>query len=76
MRLLLSKGELCDRLGLVSARSGRRYYASLTKQYFTDEILQKLGMTRDQYRRTRVFSAAQSQKLIQLFDLVGQESSA
>ena len=72
MRLLLSKGELCDRLGLVSARSGRRYYETLNKRYFTTEILEKLGMTREQYRRTRVFSATQSQKLAQIFK-IGEE---
>ena len=69
MRLLLSKGELCDQLGLVSARSGRRYYEILNKRYFTDEILQNLGMTREQYRRTRVFSVAHSQKLAKLFKI-------
>lgn len=69
MRLLLSKGELCDRLGLVSARSGRRYYQTLHTKFFTDEILQNLGITREQYRRTRVFNAAQSKKLVQMFKI-------
>jgi len=66
---LLSKGELCVKLGLFSARSGRKYYKTLNTHYFTDEVLLQIGMTRDRYRRTRVFNADQTTKIKGIFKI-------
>lgn len=64
---LLTKGELCKILGLSSVKSGRLYYDRLGTQYFTDEILRKLKISREKYRRMKVFNAVQTQQIMQFF---------
>jgi hypothetical protein len=64
---LITKGELCRVLGLQSVKSGRLYYHQLNTQYFTDEILRKLKLTRSKYRRMKVFNAVQTQEIMKLF---------
>lgn len=67
---LLTKGELCKILGLSSAKSGRLYYDQLSKQYFTDEALKKFKISREKYRRMKVFNAVQTQEIMQFFRIV------
>ncbi|MEN9612074.1 MAG: hypothetical protein RLZZ628_2888 [Bacteroidota bacterium] len=57
---LISKGELARRLCLVSADDHRTYPFKLGRDYFSDEILQKMGLTRSEYNRIKVFNRKQT----------------
>ncbi len=65
----LTKGELCKKLNLYSVRTGRNYYHVLQKQYFTDEVLKKLNISRKTYSRIKVFDVSQSQIITELFKI-------
>ena len=56
-------------LGYYSHKSKRTYTDQLRKKEFTDEVLQLLGISPEEYRTIRTFSAVQSQKIRDLFDI-------
>jgi hypothetical protein len=55
----LSKKDLCIQLGLHSPNM-RYYYNLLRRDYFTDDALQILQLTPEQYNKIRIFSKQQS----------------
>lgn len=65
----ISKGELCRILKLYSVRSGRMYYQRLNTKYFTDEVLEKLNISREVYSRIKVFDIVQTQTILKIFKI-------
>ncbi|MEM1326137.1 MAG: hypothetical protein AAGI23_09300 [Bacteroidota bacterium] len=62
--LLLSKSDICYKLGLYSARSGRTYSWRLLKDgHISSELLEKMGMSEAQFKRKRRFNLPQSRVL-------------
>lgn len=68
LRRRLSKVHFAKIMGIYfpSKQSNSRV---LRKDYFTDDVLAKLGISEDEYKRVKVFSHAQSQKIVEIFDL-------
>lgn len=58
--LLLTKKEICNELGLISA-SGRAYTHRLRKFIFTDDFLSLLKLNRSEYNSIKTFNLEQSQ---------------
>ncbi|MCB0707437.1 MAG: hypothetical protein KDC34_19105 [Saprospiraceae bacterium] len=72
----LSKGDLCRIFGLYSRSSGIVYYQTLRNDYFTDEDLEALGITRKRYNNikgSRQFSFAESRRIIEYFKIESYE---
>ncbi|MEL6140315.1 MAG: hypothetical protein AAFU67_01715, partial [Bacteroidota bacterium] len=74
MRKTLYKSELADIFGLRAA-SGRIYYTKLRELYFTDEALNKLGISPEDYAkvRQRPFDYIQTQRIIEFFNITPEE---
>lgn len=72
IRKRLTKKELCYIFGLVN-NSGRRYSDKLRKELFTDEVLNKLDLSIEEYRKMRTFTFTQSRIIIELFDIQENE---
>ena len=71
MPLQLTKGKLCEIFGLRSPK-GKKYYRKLREHIFTDEVLEELRLTVEDYKR-RQFTYAQTQRIIQKFDIQAHE---
>jgi hypothetical protein len=74
--LLLSKGDLCYVFGLVNMRGDRRYYSRLRKYVFTDNALKEIGISEERYNQIKgkaTFTALESQRIIQKFQLTPEE---
>ena len=65
---LISKKDLCAHFGLCSAK-GRVYTDRLRLHFITDEILQKLKLTSNEYNCLKTFNFTQSQILIKEFEI-------
>jgi hypothetical protein len=59
----ISKKEICHFLGLLFP-DGRCDYGTLHKHYFKDELLIDLGLSRDEYRTTRIFDRIKTKIII------------
>ena len=59
----ISKKEICHLLGLYN-QSGRFDTNKLNNQYFTDPILIELGISREQYKKTRIFDSIKTKIII------------
>ena len=71
---LLTKGMLCEIFGLRSPRSNRCYYDRLRKLVLTDLVLTSAGINKQEYSKTHVFTAEQSNALRRLLDIDEQET--
>lgn len=60
---------MCRILKLYSVRSGRMYYQRLNTKYFTDEVLEKLNISREVYSRIKVFDIVQTQTIMKIFKI-------
>lgn len=69
MCLRISKKRLAIIFELYSRRTGRHYPERLRKEVFTDAVLEELGLSAETYRRTRVFDAATTMKIISYFSI-------
>ena len=65
--LSITKAQICESLGLVYS-SGRLAYNRL-KYFFTPQVLERLQIPPDQFKRMRRFSAHQSEMIMIEFDL-------
>lgn len=72
---LLSKKDLCIIMGLHNAGNATYLYATLRQKVFTDDILSQLGMTPEEYRRTRIFDRATTLRIIELLKITPDEIS-
>ncbi len=75
----ITKKELCILFGLVSPSGRTIYYKKLVTDYFTDEVLQRLGLERADYadlRGGKPFSFEQTRAIIRAFDIREEELSA
>ena len=64
----ISKKEICYLLGLYYS-DGRPAYGQLTRQYFTDPVLVDLGLTKEQFKKTRIFDSVKTKIIIGKFQL-------
>ncbi|MEY4937794.1 MAG: hypothetical protein RIS64_4153 [Bacteroidota bacterium] len=64
---LLSKSEMARKLCLVSADDRRAYAYKLGRDYFTDDILVQMELTRVQYNRIKVFNRKQTLFIYETF---------
>jgi len=69
MCMRISKKRLAIIFELYSRRTGRHYPERLRKEVFTDTVLQEIGLTVEDYRRTRVFDAVTTMKIISYFSI-------
>ena len=69
MCLRISKKQLSIIFGLFSRRTGRHYPERLRKEVFTDVVLQELQLTEEQYRKTRVFDAGTTKRILLYFSI-------
>lgn len=65
---VISKKEICHLLGLVFP-DGRCDHASLGKHYFKDTVLLDLGISRDEYKSTRIFDKIKTKMIIGRLEL-------
>lgn len=65
MKKLLTKKDLCQIFGLYSQRSNQMYYKALRDKVMTNDLLLKIGLTPETYRFKKVFSAQQTQIIIE-----------
>lgn len=76
-RRTLTKKDLCRLFGLVSAQ-GAFYYTRLRREYFTPDVLDRLGITPEAYSALlggRPFDYETSQRIIAHFQLTAEELS-
>lgn len=66
---LLSKKELCRIFGLYSQMTGTCYYKLLRQKVFTDEALEGMGMTIEDYKKVKVFDSVTSAKIMKYFNI-------
>lgn len=66
--LTVTKKQLCIWLGLVQP-AGKLDYRALHRDYFTDKMLDSIGLTPDLYRRKRRFDSVQTRKIIEILNL-------
>jgi hypothetical protein len=59
--------------GLYSQRSNQMYYKALREKVMTNEMLVKIGMTPSEYRFKKVFTARQSQIIIETLKIETSE---
>lgn len=59
----IGKKDICHLLGLVFP-DGRCNNDSLNRLYFTDDLLIDLGLTREQYKATRIFDRVKTKIII------------
>jgi len=45
------------------------YYQRLNTKYFTDEVLEKLNISREVYSRIKVFDIVQTQTILKIFKI-------
>jgi hypothetical protein len=64
----VTKKELCIWLGLQHP-GGKLDYDTLNSDYFNPEVLKRLNISPEEYKRTRKFDAIQSQKIIDILNL-------
>lgn len=72
---LLSKKDLCIIMGLWNNRDSIPRYAALRSKVFTDDVLSQIGMTPDQYRRTRIFDRATTLRILEVLQISSDEIS-
>jgi len=73
MKKLLTKKDLCQIFGLYSQRSNQMYYKALRERVMTNEVLKKIGLTPETYRFKKVFTASQSQIIIETLKIENDE---
>lgn len=79
IRRTFTKQQLCIIFGLHSPSYQTFYYRRLRNEYFTDEVLTKIGMTPTDYsevNRNRRFTYLQSLKIIEVFQIEPEELEA
>ncbi len=65
--LYVTKKELCIKLGLHNESVTRFYYQKLRKLYFTDTVLQKMGLDDGHYKSIRRFNKKHTAFIFQNF---------
>ena len=73
MKKLLTKKDLCQIFGLYSQRSNQMYYKALRDKVMTNDLLTKIGLTPETYRFKKVFTASQSQIIIETLKIETSE---
>lgn len=71
-----TKQQLCIVFGLHSKTYKTYYYKRLREEYFTNEVLEQIGMTREDYNqvyRNRHFTFMQSKRIIDIFQIEKEE---
>lgn len=72
----LTKSALCRIFGLYSRRSGKCYYEKLRETYFTNDALEKMGITQQEYEKRvggKPFTFEQSERIIAHFRITREE---
>lgn len=64
---LLTKKEICVRLGI--SLTSRRRSIQLRRDVFTDEVLQRLGLTEAEYKQRQSFTCLESNVLAEMLQL-------
>lgn len=64
---LISKNDMARKLCLVSADDRRAYAFKLGRDYFTDDVLQSMHLTRLEYNRIKVFNRKQTLFIYEFF---------
>lgn len=73
---ILTKADLCIIFGEYSRTSSLKYTGKLRQIYFTDEALEQMNITLDRFnqiRGGRSFSYAESQRIIEYFQINKEE---
>jgi hypothetical protein len=70
---LLSKQDLCRIFGLYSEQTGIAYYQALREKVLTDEVLERLNIDKEAYKYRKVFTADESRRIIEHFQIEKHE---
>ncbi|MEO1255852.1 MAG: hypothetical protein AAFY41_13370, partial [Bacteroidota bacterium] len=65
----LNKAQIARALGDCVMPGGGINYRRLRRLYFTDALIEKLKLTRQQYRTNKIFNHQQTKLIVQEFDL-------
>lgn len=65
---VLTKFDLAKLFGLVY-KSGQFNSRTLSRDYFTDSVLERLGITREQYKKIQVFNFDQTMKIVEIMHI-------
>lgn len=72
----ISKKELAIIFGFYSRGSGRAKTQRLREEVFTDLVLAEIGITKDTYRRRRIFMPTETAKIVDYFQIKPNELEA
>jgi hypothetical protein len=74
-RTRLSKKDLARIFGITIFRNGNANTVELRRGYFTDDVLNKLGLSIEDYKKIRTFDKLTSEKICAVFDITEEDLS-